>query len=155
MTRRRITRALLGVVLGAVAALAAFALWWRRNPSACPYGLRFFVELPHPFITRGRLREILAPRPGERVLEVGPGAGYYALPMTRWLEPGGSLDVLDVQQKMLDHVMRPAERGRRRTDRIGEGVERGDTARAAPARVRTRAAAHGKFRRAGPLKDQD
>jgi protein-L-isoaspartate O-methyltransferase len=111
MTRRRITRALLGVVLGAVAALAAFALWWRRNPSACPYGLRFFVELPHPFITRGRLREILAPRPGERVLEVGPGAGYYALPVARWLEPGGSLDVLDVQQKMLDHVMRRAAEG--------------------------------------------
>ena len=112
-------------------------------------------ELPHLFITRGRLREILAPRHGERVLEVEPGAGYYALPMTWWLEPGGSLDVPDVQQKMLDHVMRPADRGRRRTVRIGEGVERGGTARAAPARVRTRAAAHGKFSRAGPLRDRD
>jgi hypothetical protein len=119
MTRRPVTRALLGVVLGAVAALASFALWWRRNPSACPYGLRLFLKLPHPFITRGRLREILAPRPGERVLEVEPGAGYYALPVTRWLEPGGSLDVLDVHQKMLDHVMRPADRGRRRAVGIG------------------------------------
>lgn len=107
-TRRRIARALLVVVLAVVAALAVFALWWRGNPSACPYGLRFFVSLPHPFITRGKLREILAPEPGKRVLEVGPGAGYYALPVARWLEPGGTLDVLDVQQKMLDSVARRA-----------------------------------------------
>jgi ubiquinone/menaquinone biosynthesis C-methylase UbiE len=111
-TKRLVTRALLGTGLLVVAVLAGFALWWRRNPSACPYGLRFFVGLPHPFITRARLREILAPKPGERVLEVGPGAGYYALPVARWLEPGGTLDVLDLQQKMLDYVVRrAAEKG--------------------------------------------
>ena len=32
------------------------ALWWRKNPSACPYGQRFWVEAPHPIITRERLR---------------------------------------------------------------------------------------------------
>ena len=102
------TAHVLGVALAVAVALAAFTLWWRRNPSACPYGLRFFVGLPHPFITRARLRDALAPRPGERVLEVGPGAGYYALPVARWLEPGGTLDVLDVQRKMLDYVVRRA-----------------------------------------------
>jgi SAM-dependent methyltransferase len=102
------TARVLGVSLAVAVALAAFALWWRRNPSACPYGLRFVVGLPHPFITRARLRDVLAPRPGERVLEVGPGAGYYALPVARWLEPGGTLDVLDVQRKMLDYVVRRA-----------------------------------------------
>jgi ubiquinone/menaquinone biosynthesis C-methylase UbiE len=102
------TARVLGVALAVAVALAAFALWWRRNPSACPYGLRFVVGLPHPFITRARLRDVLAPRPGERVLEVGPGAGYYALPVARWLEPGGTLDVLDVHQKMLDYVVRRA-----------------------------------------------
>ena len=97
-----------GAALFAGAAVTAYALWWRKNPSACPYGLRFFVELPHPFITRTRLREILAPRPGDRVLEVGPGTGYYALHTARWIEPGGKLDVLDLQQEMLDHVARRA-----------------------------------------------
>jgi ubiquinone/menaquinone biosynthesis C-methylase UbiE len=111
-TRRPVARALLSTGLVVVAVLVGFVFWWRRNPSACPYGLRFFVGLPHPFITRARLREILAPKPGERVLEVGPGAGYYALPVARWLEPGGTLDVLDVQQKMLDYVVhRAAEDG--------------------------------------------
>jgi ubiquinone/menaquinone biosynthesis C-methylase UbiE len=89
-------------------AVAGAALWWRRNPSACPYSQRFWVEAPHPFITRARLREILSPSPGERVLEVGPGTGYYSLPVAGWLGPEGRLDVLDVQQEMLDHTLRRA-----------------------------------------------
>jgi ubiquinone/menaquinone biosynthesis C-methylase UbiE len=95
-------------LLAAVAGVAAAALWWRRNPSACPYNQRFWVEAPHPLITRPRLREALAPRPGERLLEVGPGTGYYALPVAQWLAPGGTLEVLDVQREMLDHTLRRA-----------------------------------------------
>ena len=99
------------VATAAGAALAG-ALWWRRNPSACPYTQRFWIEAPHPLITRTRLREVLAPRPGERVLEVGPGTGYYTLDMARWVTPRGSVDILDLQQEMLDHTMRRArERG--------------------------------------------
>jgi ubiquinone/menaquinone biosynthesis C-methylase UbiE len=94
-------------LLGGAAVLGA-AVWWRRNPSACPYSQRFWVEAPHPFITRERLREILEPKPGERLLEVGPGTGYYSLPVAGWLAPGGRLDVLDVQQEMLDHTLRRA-----------------------------------------------
>ena len=82
-----------GSALAGAAAVLGAALWWRRNPSACPYSQRFWVEAPHPFITRERLREILDPRPGERVLEVGPGTGYYALPVAGWLAPGGRLEV--------------------------------------------------------------
>jgi ubiquinone/menaquinone biosynthesis C-methylase UbiE len=85
------------------------ALWWRRNPSACPYSQRFWVEAPHPFVTRGRLREALDPRPEERLLEVGPGTGYYSLPVAEWLTPSGSLDVLDLQPEMLDHTLARAE----------------------------------------------
>jgi ubiquinone/menaquinone biosynthesis C-methylase UbiE len=90
------------------AALLSVVLWWRRNPSACPYGLRFSLEWPHPFITRSRLREILAPGSAERVLEVGPGTGYYSLHAARWLEPDGTLDILDIQQEMLNHTMHRA-----------------------------------------------
>ena len=93
----------------AVGALTAAAVWWRRNPSACPYGQRFWVETPHPFITRGRLRSALAPQPGERVLEIGPGTGYYTLDVAAWLQPGGAIDIFDVQQEMLDHTRRRAE----------------------------------------------
>jgi ubiquinone/menaquinone biosynthesis C-methylase UbiE len=98
----------IGLGLGALLAVAAAALWWRKHPSACPYSQRFWVEAPHPFITRARLREALAPAPGSRVLEVGPGTGYYALPVAIWLGPDGRLDVVDVQQEMLDHTLRRA-----------------------------------------------
>jgi ubiquinone/menaquinone biosynthesis C-methylase UbiE len=93
------------VALGAV---VAAALWWRRHPSACPYGQRFWVEAPHPLITRERLRRVLAPQPGERVLEVGPGTGYYSLPIAEWLGPDGRLELFDLQREMLDHTLRRA-----------------------------------------------
>jgi SAM-dependent methyltransferase len=100
------------LVLGAAAAVVGAALWWRKNPSACPYGQRFWVEAPHPLITRQRLREMLDPRPGERILEVGPGTGYYTLDVAEWVKPDGQVDILDLQQEMLDHTMRRAgERG--------------------------------------------
>ena len=96
------------VALLAGGGVLAAALWWRTHPSACPYSQRFWVEAPHPFITRARLREILEPRAGERLLELGPGTGYYSLPVAEWLSPGGTLDVVDIQEEMLDHTMRRA-----------------------------------------------
>ena len=103
------SRLLLGAAAGAT--LAA-ALWWRKNPSACPYGQRFWVEAPHPIITRDRLRAVLRPEPGERLLEIGVGTGYYSLDLAEWIGPQGRLELFDLQQKFLDHVMRAAgERG--------------------------------------------
>jgi ubiquinone/menaquinone biosynthesis C-methylase UbiE len=97
-------------LLGAVAAAtSAAALWWRKNPSACPYGQRFWVEAPHPFITRDRLREVLAPQPGERLLELGVGTGYYSCELAEWIAPKGTLELFDLQQKFLDHTMQAAE----------------------------------------------
>jgi ubiquinone/menaquinone biosynthesis C-methylase UbiE len=98
-------RLLLGAAAGAT--LAA-ALWWRKNPSACPYGQRFWVEAPHPIITRDRLRAVLRPEPGERLLEIGVGTGYYSLEMAEWIGLEGTLELFDLQQKFLDHVMRAA-----------------------------------------------
>ena len=92
--------------------MVAAALWWRRNPSACPYGQRFWVEAPHPLITRERLREILEPMTGERILEIGPGTGYYTLDLAEWIGVEGALEIFDLQREMLDHTMRRArERG--------------------------------------------
>lgn len=93
------------------AAVLGAALWWRKNPSACPYGQRFWVEAPHPVITRDRLREVLEPRPDERVLEIGPGTGFYTYALARWV-PEGTVEIFDLQQEFLDHVTRgAAERG--------------------------------------------
>jgi ubiquinone/menaquinone biosynthesis C-methylase UbiE len=89
--------------------VAAAALWWRKNPSACPYSQRFWVEAPHPLITRDRLRELLAPRPGERILEIGPGTGYYTLDLASWVTEKGEVAIFDLQQEMLDHTLERAQ----------------------------------------------
>jgi len=97
------------VVVGVVLlAIVAGAIWWRKNPSACPYSQRFWVEAPHPIISRDRLRKVLAPKDGERILEIGPGTGYYTLDIAEWVGPGGSVEVFDIQQEFLDHTMKRA-----------------------------------------------
>jgi ubiquinone/menaquinone biosynthesis C-methylase UbiE len=94
------------------AAVFGAALWWRKNPSACPYGQRFWVEAPHPIITHERLRSVLRPEVGERILEIGPGTGYYTLDIAEWVGPEGRVEIFDLQQEFLDHTAgRAAERG--------------------------------------------
>jgi SAM-dependent methyltransferase len=95
------------------AALGA-GLWWRKHPSPCPYGLRVWVQVPHPIITRSRLKRVLEPRHGERILEIGPGTGYYTLDLAKWIG-AGELEILDIQPEMLEHTMGKA-RSRGRTN---------------------------------------
>jgi len=97
---------------GAAAGVLGAALWWRKNPSACPYSQRFWVDAPHPLISRSRLRTVLRPRLGERILEVGVGTGYYSLDLAEWTGAAGTIELFDLQREMLDHVLRRAdERG--------------------------------------------
>ena len=104
---KRTVALLLGGLLLAAGA-ATWATRARRNPAACPYSQRLFLDLPRPFMRRQILRDVLAPVPGERVLEVGAGTGYYSLDVARRIAPEGRLDALDLQQSMLDELMRRA-----------------------------------------------
>ncbi len=73
-----------------------------------PYAQRRLLDLPLPFLTQRRLDGLLRPAPGDRILEIGPGTGLQSLPVARALGPAGRLDIVDIQQDMLDHVMRRA-----------------------------------------------
>ena len=98
------------LILAALLVVGA-AVWWRKHPSACPYGQRFWVQAPHPLITRDRLRAVLAPEDSERILEIGPGTGFYTLDLAGWVG-SGTIEIFDLQQEMLDHTMaRAGERG--------------------------------------------
>jgi ubiquinone/menaquinone biosynthesis C-methylase UbiE len=98
------------VIVLVLALLMAAVVWLRTHPSPLPYSQRLFVQGPHLFLGRQRLREILKPEPGERVLEVGPGTGYHSLPVAAWISPAGTLEVVDVIPEWLDHTVREAER---------------------------------------------
>ncbi len=88
--------------LGAIAAGAAAVLC---DTAPYPYALRRLLDIPLPLLTPRRLDVLLQPRPGEQVLEIGPGTGLQALHVAPQLGADGRLDVVDVQQEMLDHVM--------------------------------------------------
>jgi ubiquinone/menaquinone biosynthesis C-methylase UbiE len=98
--------------LVACAAWLGLRAWAALRPTAFPYLARSILELPRPLITRSGLLEILDPAAGERILEVGPGTGYYTFTVADRLGPDGLLEILDVRQSFLDHTMRrAAERG--------------------------------------------
>jgi SAM-dependent methyltransferase len=82
--------------------------WSTKYPGPMPYALRWTLRAPRGNHSPAHLRRVLEPRSGERVLEVGPGIGIHALPVATALAPSGTLDVFDVQQEMLDDVMRRA-----------------------------------------------
>jgi len=80
----------------------------RRQPGPMPYAFRWVLFLPRWPTTVAQLREILEPKPGERMLEIGPGVGIYALPIAAALGPSGTLEALDVQREMLAALARRA-----------------------------------------------
>lgn len=97
------------LLAGASIAAAAAATWWLADSAPYPYAQRALLDIPLPFLTNRRLDALLGVRPGERVLEIGPGTGLQALHVARQLAPSGRLDIVDVQQAMLDCVMRRAD----------------------------------------------
>ncbi|MFD1562366.1 class I SAM-dependent methyltransferase [Haloarchaeobius amylolyticus] len=111
VTRRTIRSLALAGALTAVAGVA-YALRWRRNPSPCPYSQRVWIDLPRPVISRSGLCELLEPQPGERLLELGPGTGYYTGTVAEAVEPTGEVHAVDVQRPMVaDLRTRLRERG--------------------------------------------
>ena len=93
--------------LSAAAGLAAVAAgaWWFTDKAPYPYAQRRLLDVQLPFLATADLDQILQPRPGERMLELGPGTGLQTLHIAPRLGPEGRLDIVDIQQEMLDHVM--------------------------------------------------
>ena len=85
-------------------------LWSRRSPEPMPYFMRWVLRVPRGPHSPSRLKALLQPRRGERILEIGPGVGVHAIPIASALQPDGILEVLDAQQPMLDEVARNAAR---------------------------------------------
>ena len=70
---------------------------------------------------------ILSPfiREGMRVLEIGPGMGFFTIPMACMAGPGGKIVSVDVQERMLSSLKkRAAKRGlsERIETRLGDGM---------------------------------
>ncbi len=88
-----------------------FNWFFVRGPHVCPWWccvpfdnpLRRLVQNPDAIIGR-------YVRKGDTVLDVGPGMGYFTIPMAKKVGEKGKVIAADVQQKMLSFLRRRAER---------------------------------------------
>jgi ubiquinone/menaquinone biosynthesis C-methylase UbiE len=92
---------LLLVGLGVVRMISKLGM---RGP--CPASFSWIVNNPirrwymHPVLDRVGIR------PGEKVLELGPGPGAFTIEAARRTEPGGRLFAVDIQPQMIASVER-------------------------------------------------
>lgn len=98
------------VLLGVVAAGVAGSLGWRwlsrRILLPCPAWLSWSLEggLVDWWAGTQRTLDRIGLKPGDRVLEVGPGPGRLLIPAAARVLPGGTVVGLDVQQGMVDRL---------------------------------------------------
>lgn len=105
---------LLLILLGIISGLVFFWLFPLKliarlaaqfgHSTPCPASLAWLVNNP---IRRRYMRPILdrvGIRPGERVLELGPGPGTFTLDAARRVGPGGQIVAVDIQPKMIAQV---------------------------------------------------
>lgn len=72
----------------------------------CPYALAWLLDNPIRRRYVGRVLDRVDIRPGERVLELGPGPGAFTIEAARRTEPGGTLVAVDIQPQMIAAVER-------------------------------------------------
>ena len=86
----------------------------RRKPTPCPYSQRWLLSNPirrlfHPMKKTLDAFDLPA---GGRVLELGPGSGYFSIDAARRLGPGGRLLCLDIQPDMARFLRRQLQKER-------------------------------------------
>lgn len=105
----------LWVGLAVVAAFTAISLGWRWASRVrslpCPTALAWSLESPLAQRLNGTRTTLdrLGLRPGQRVLEIGPGPGRLLIPAAKSVLPGGEAVGIDIQPGMIDRLKRRAE----------------------------------------------
>jgi ubiquinone/menaquinone biosynthesis C-methylase UbiE len=111
---------LLLILLGIISGLVFFWLFPLKlisrlaarfgHSAPCPASFSWLVNNP---IRRRYMRPILdrvGIRPGERVLELGPGPGAFTVDVARRVGPGGQIVAVDIQPEMIAQVKARVQR---------------------------------------------
>jgi ubiquinone/menaquinone biosynthesis C-methylase UbiE len=82
-----------------------------EKPHVCPWWIGYFLLSPLRRTLQNPDR-ILAPyvREGMTVLEIGPGMGFFSLPLARLVGKSGRIICVDVQERMLDKLKKRAQK---------------------------------------------
>jgi ubiquinone/menaquinone biosynthesis C-methylase UbiE len=103
-------------ILVLLALIVAFSLCWRwasrRWSLPCPSLLAW--SLDNVLVHRSRLTwktlDRIGLRPGQRVLEIGPGPGRLLIPASQRVKPGGEVVGIEIQPRMVERLNKNAER---------------------------------------------
>jgi ubiquinone/menaquinone biosynthesis C-methylase UbiE len=78
-----------------------------ESPHTCPVWIGYLLASPvrRLFENPGKMVLPLV-KPGDRVLELGPGLGFFTVPLAKAVAPAGKVVCVDVQQGMLDRLGR-------------------------------------------------
>jgi ubiquinone/menaquinone biosynthesis C-methylase UbiE len=82
-----------------------------EKPFVCPWWMGYLLASPLRRLLQ-QPEQILSPyvAPGMTVLEIGPGMGFFTLPLARLVGPGGKIVCVEVQEKMLRSLAHRASR---------------------------------------------
>jgi ubiquinone/menaquinone biosynthesis C-methylase UbiE len=85
----------------------------------CPWWMGYLLASPVRRLFQNP-EKIVGPylRKGMRVLEIGPGMGFFTIPMARMVGEQGKIYCIDIQQKMLDALFRRAKKAG-----LADGIE--------------------------------
>ena len=91
----------------------------RAQNRVCPWWLCFTFDNPLRKLLHNP-EAILSPyvHPGDRVIDIGPGMGYFTIPLARLVGPKGHVIAIDVQERML-----LALRSRAKKNGVSERIE--------------------------------
>lgn len=108
-------KALRILLLSLLALVGASLIWrWfsRRRSLPCPTWLSGLVEGPVMDRVLGTQTTLdrIGLKPGQRVLEIGPGPGRLLIPAVRRVLPGGEVIGLDIQPGMIERLKARAAR---------------------------------------------
>ena len=83
----------------------------RGETHVCPWWLGYVLLIPFRRFSQNP-EKILGPyvREGMTVLEVGPGMGYFTLPLARLVGDRGRIVCVDLQEKMLESLRKRARK---------------------------------------------
>ena len=90
-----------------------FRGWWARlrgrlGAKPCPYRFAWVLDMPMRGWHAGpaKILGAFGLQPGEKVLEIGPGTGYYGIAAARLVGGAGTYVALDIQLPMLLELRR-------------------------------------------------
>lgn len=104
--------AFLYILFGLLISLVILTVYARRA-KPCPDWLSRLIERDNPFTKAQHAKTIVSSlklQPGMKVLDAGCGPGRVTIPLAKAVGTSGSVDALDVQDKMLSIVAEKAKR---------------------------------------------